>query len=123
MSLHGTTVSPYLSRQKLVATMAAETFFTKLADNVLQASENIVNRMEEGISVLMTGDLPEGAKQNDMHDSSTSNQAEFDIDDLDLDNLSEEELQRILSEEMMQGSPLEGIADSVIGDIVAGQVS
>jgi hypothetical protein len=79
--------------------------------------------MEEGISVLMTGDLPEGAEQNGIPESSSSsNEPEFDSDDFDLDNLSEEELQRLLSQEMMQNSPLEGIADSVIGDIVGGQV-
>jgi hypothetical protein len=104
--------------------MAAENFFTRTANQVLQASEDMANRMEEGISVLMTGDLPKGAEQNGIPESSSSsNEApEFDFDDLDLENLSEEELQRIISEEMMQHSPLEGIADSVIGDIFAGQV-
>lgn len=98
----------------------AERFFEKVAENVLQASEQIVNRMEEGFSVLTTGDLPKGSQQEDTMDS--SNEQEFDLDDIDIDNLSEEEIQRIMAEEMMQNSPLDGIADSVIGDIVAGQV-
>jgi hypothetical protein len=106
--------------------MAAESFFSRAANQVLQASEDMANRMEEGISVLMTGDLPstKGAEQNGIPESSSSSneQPGFDFDDLDLENLSEEELQKILSEEMMQHSPLEGIADSVIGDIFAGQV-
>lgn len=100
----------------------ANNFFTKVANDVLQASEDIVNRMEEGISVLMTGEIPK--QQNDAgKPPQESSSIPFDYEeDIDIDNLSEEEIQRILTEEMMENSPLEGIADSVIGDIVAGQV-
>ena len=108
------------SYQTAETIIMAERFFEKVAENVLQASEQIVNRMEEGFSVLTTGDLPKGSQQEDTMDS--SNEQEFDLDDIDIDNLSEEEIQRIMAEEMMQNSPLDGIADSVIGDIVAGQV-
>jgi hypothetical protein len=43
--------------------MAAENFLTKIANDVLQAADNVATRMEEGLSVIMTGGLPkeEGA--------------------------------------------------------------
>mmetsp|Transcript_50139 Transcript_50139/g.76243 ORF Transcript_50139/g.76243 Transcript_50139/m.76243 type:complete len:246 (-) Transcript_50139:194-931(-) len=94
--------------------MAAETFFGKLANDVLEATEHIATRMEEGISVLTTGDLPNAGERG--------NAQLTNLDEFDLDSLSEEEIQRLLSQEIMENSPLSGIADSVIGDIVAGQI-
>lgn len=50
------------------------------------------------------------------------------MDEIDVDSLSEEELQQVLAEHhqealnMMDSSPLKGIADSVLGDIVGGQI-
>jgi hypothetical protein len=44
-----------------------------------------------------------------------------DLDYMDLDGLSEEEIQQLL-EDRMDGSPLEGIADHVMGDIMSRHV-
>lgn len=46
-----------------------------------------------------------------------------DLEDLDLDGMDDEEIERMIQQHMMDHSPLEGIADSVIGDIVSRQVS
>jgi len=102
----------------------AEKFFNKIADDVLHATEQIQARMEEGWSVLLTGELPETAKDPSSSSPSPAETAEFpqDFDDLDLENLSEEELQRLMEEDMMQNSPLKGIADEVMGNIMMGQV-
>lgn len=99
----------------------SEGIFNRLANEVLEASEQIVNRFEEGYNVLTTGELkpdqgsqppPAGATMGSIPN----------MDDADLDSLSEEDLQRLLEEHLMDSSPLEGIADSVLGDIVSRQV-
>ena len=110
----------------------AEKFFNRIADDVLQVTEKIQAVMEEGVSVLLTGELPSSTKASSSEQSSStsssSSQQEFsvdDIDDLDIDNLSEEEIQQLLDEKadiMMQHSPLKGIADDVMGNIMVGNV-
>ena len=50
---------------------------------------------------------------------------EFDLDDVDLEGLSEEELQQLMAEhqqEMMDHSPLKGIAENVMGNIMSENV-
>jgi hypothetical protein len=97
----------------------AESFFSKLANDVFEATEQIATRFEEGLNVLMTGDLPGSAKQESHQEISEP----MDIlNEEDLENLSEEEVQNLLRQEMMENSPLEGIADSVIGDIMKNKV-
>lgn len=48
---------------------------------------------------------------------------EFDLSDMDFDgdDLSEEAIQEMLAEELMKTNPLQGIADGVTADIMAGQ--
>jgi hypothetical protein len=101
--------------------MAAETFFKKIAKDVLEATEHISTRLEEGVSALLTGELPKAATQQQQHAES---QQEFDPADFDGDfeGMDEEEIRRMIQDEMTMGSPLNGIADSVIGDIMQGQV-
>ena len=101
-------------------------YFEKVANEILQASEHLTTRFEEGLSALWTPPPPPG------EDSGASRQYQqqhaFDDEDLAqdqefLESLSEEELQELLQaqEDMMNmNSPLEGIADSVIGDIMKG---
>lgn len=86
-----------------MATTEAEGVFAKLANQVLEAAEQIVARVDEGVSVLMHGELPTAARGNIMDPGAS----DFDIDYIDED---------------MAGSPLEGIAESVLGDIMGGQV-
>lgn len=95
-----------------------EGLLDRLANEVLEASEQIVTRFEEGISVLTTGELPQQVASDDAAGHEMPN-----LDDMDIDDLSEEEVQRLLEEQLMDNSPLEGIASSVIGDIVSKQVS
>lgn len=100
---------------------AAEKFFNRIASDVLEATEHLSNRLEEGVfSALLTGELPKAATQQQEHAGS---QQEFDPEDFgDFDGMDEEEIRRMLEDQMMMGSPLEGIADSVMGDIMQGQV-
>jgi hypothetical protein len=95
--------------------MAEESFFGKLANDVFEATEQIAARLEEGLNVLMTGDLPGLEKQESRQEISEPTEE-------DLENLSEEEVQDLLRQEMMMNSPLEGIADGVLGDIMKNQV-
>ena len=48
-------------------TMAAETegFFAKLANEVLEAAEHIVTRVDEGVAAVMHGKLPDGSRKID----------------------------------------------------------
>ena len=111
--------------------MAAE-YFNKIADEVLLAAEQMQ-------SLLTTGDLipADGASNDDSggdfgddiggagggaSSSSSSGSHEFDMSDLDFDGMSEQEIQELLGEEIMQNNPLQGIADDVTKNIMAGQV-
>ena len=84
--------------------MAEEGVFGKIASHVLEATEQIANRVDEGISVLWKGELPKAA--SNVQTDPTG------------DNFEEE----VFIDEDMAGSPLEGIADSVLGDIMGAQV-
>jgi uncharacterized membrane protein YciS (DUF1049 family) len=91
--------------------MAANRFFTKVANDVLEATEQLSIRMEEGLTALWTGALPNSNKDDEAHPSSTiapDSGAEFD---------DEEE------GDWEQSSPLQGIAESVVGDIVGSQAA
>lgn len=79
--------------------MAAERFFTKIANDVLDASEQIATRMEEGLGVVFG-------------ESKTLPQAE--IPDFGNDNDEEEEL-------LLMDNPLQGMADDVLRGIMEGQ--
>ena len=97
------------------ANMSEESAFSRVANEVLQAVDHLSTRMEEGLSVLLTGNLPEE------EEASTGNQ-EIPKDDLEFDgDISDEDLDQLLNEGMMNDSPLGGIADSVISDIMANQ--
>ncbi|KAG7363037.1 transmembrane protein [Nitzschia inconspicua] len=105
----------------------AEQFFNRIAEDVLKATEQIQSRFEEGWSVLSTGELPKASqKPNEFADSTAEqlHQQAIDYDDLDLEGLSEEEIRELLDtqEDLMQHSPLKGIADGVMGNIMAGNV-
>lgn len=96
--------------------MSEESFFGKLANDVFQATEEIAARFEEGLSALMTGDLPD----SEIHQHGSE---PMDLQsEEDLNNLSEEQLQKLIHQELMENSPLEGIADSVLGDIMKNKV-
>jgi len=81
----------------------AERFFSKVANDVLQASEHLSNRLEEGVSAILTGEPPK--EKQEAPNTGDDEEDEFEMIDEDLMN-----------------SPLEGIAESVMGDILQGQV-
>lgn len=81
--------------------MAAERFFTKVANDVLDATERLSNAIDDGVSVLLTGSLPEEQQR--------------EAPDIMLEGDDE-------AEEMFAHSPLKGMAESVLGDIMQSQV-
>jgi hypothetical protein len=109
----------------------AEQFFKKIADDVYLAAEQI--------QALMTGDLLNdngdsgdgggggGGVNNDGSSSSSGGGGDTGIDDIlndpDFKGLSEDEIRELIADEMMQNNPLQGIADDVTKNIMAGQVS
>lgn len=103
----------------VIATQAnmSESYFTKIANEVLEASEKLTNRLEEGINLLL-GEFEGGASAGGSGSGPSQPQqpgasdSEFEGWDEDMD-----------MEDMDDGSPLKGIAESVMGDIMAGQVS
>lgn len=102
-----------------------EQFFNNLSDELLEASNHVATRFEEGLSVLLNGRLPEdtGGEQDGAPSPSGHQYSQKDLEEMDIDHLSDEEIDEILKQQSMEFSPLEGIADSVIGDIVSRQVS
>lgn len=78
--------------------MAAGGFFTKLSNEVLEATERISARLEEGLSVLLDGELPKE------------------------DSAAPVDHEALHSEEDAFESPLPGIADGVLDDIMSSQV-
>jgi len=82
-----------------------ESYFAKISNSILEAAEQIVARFDEGLAVITSGKIPDNANlppnlQNDVLGS----------DDVTME-----------MEEEMLGSPLEGMADSVLKDILKGQ--
>ncbi|VEU36692.1 unnamed protein product [Pseudo-nitzschia multistriata] len=95
----------------------AEQFFQKVADDVDAAAEQLWSIFGAG-----------SAEQEDKADAtggpgadSGSFAHQFDFSDTDIDGLSDEEIQRLLGEEMMRNNPLQDIANDVTQNIVAGQ--
>jgi len=96
-----------------MAGRAAEKFFEKVANDVLDASEKLSRRMEEGFSVLTTGRLP--TEEGDGGGGGGGGDGVHVDDDEVLKGIPD-------GAELRTGSPLEGMAESVIGDILDGQV-
>lgn len=100
-----------------------ESFFSKIANDILKSAEQITARLEDGISVILTGQL---AHQPDNSESSTSSSStshyhrdtgrinDFDVDEDD--NFTEDEIK-----EMLRNHPLQGMADEVLGGIIQNQ--
>ena len=101
--------------------MVAEesSFFAKLTNEVLRATEQVTNTLEDGISLLLKGELSQqGGSNNDK-----GHGGNFGVNDNNMDNpMMDDELFADDEEDPMMGSPLEGIANSVLGDIMSNQV-
>ena len=88
-------------------------YFQRVANDVLKASEEITARMEDGISAML-GDLsstPPTSSGSGSGSATPPTSPEFDNVDDDFE----------IEEEFM-GSPLNGIADSVLGDLMQNSV-
>jgi wobble nucleotide-excising tRNase len=91
-----------------------ESYFARVANDILQSADQIVTRMEEGISVLMTGELP---KTVDDIPPAENNNNNFDFDSDDADDIDNFDTSGILD-----GSPLQGMAEQVLDGIMRSQV-
>ncbi len=85
--------------------MTAGSAFDRLANHILESAEQIATRFEEGLSIVMTGKLSGEEPEQPTN-------KEFDHDEVLME----------MDEDIM-GSPLEGIADGVLSDIISKQVS
>lgn len=114
-----------------------ESFFSKIATEVLDAAEKLTNRFEEGLSLIFDASQAASSSSQQNDNPYKSNGGGGDVphrETLTREQLqatlhgefSEEELQMIENEGMADGdmpaSPLEGMAESVLGDIMANQV-
>jgi hypothetical protein len=98
---------------------AADRFFEKVLNDVLTATEQFSEKLEEGLSTIWKGtqnsDANTGGNKYDVsHDGHDNNDPmwEHEFDDAGDDD-----------DAWTRESPLQGIADSVVGDIMGKQVS
>ncbi len=104
LSEQNTTTSDYN-----VFNMAAERFFTKIAQDVLDATERLANHLDDHFSQIFGRSNDDRTDGNDTgRDSSTDKDFNI-IDDND-------------EEDATAGSPLQGMADQVLNGIMDGQV-
>lgn len=99
-------------------------FFNRIAEDVQQASDELYT-LFSGESASWGGGGG-GSNSNTNFDAtggdSGSFSHEFDLDDMDLDGMSEEQIQQMLAEDLMQNNPLQDLADGVTRNIMTGQV-
>ena len=94
-------------------------FFAKLTNEVLRATEQVTNTLEDGISLLLKGELSQQASSNNANNDK-AHAGTFGGNDNMENPMIDDEL--FDDEDPMMGSPLEGIANSVLGDIMSKQV-
>jgi hypothetical protein len=99
---HNSKISSSEKANTIIMASTSETTITRMINHVLDTSEKIVNVVEEGISILMKG---EASSVN----GKTSTERSIP------DDFGDEEMR-------MRSSPLEGVADSVLSNIMKGQV-
>ena len=93
----------------------SESYFAQITNDVLAAAEKLTDRFVEGINILLGVISP--SSRESATKSATPSQNEFEGWDEDVHGGGD------ISEDILnESSPLAGIADSVMGDIMAGQV-
>lgn len=100
------------------STTTSDSLVSRILQEVLVASEHLSTRLEEGVTALMTGELPKLA-------ATTTKARAINPMTMDFDALNDDEVRQLVQqqgEHMMDHSPLEGIAESVLGDIFQGSV-
>ena len=98
--------------------MAAERFFTKVTQDVLDATERLANHLDDNIN-LFWGSTSSGSSSE--NDGSRSTENDFHIlDDID----SEDHTSSVMDEtdDASNYNPLQGMADQVLSGIMDGQV-
>ena len=109
----------------------ANRFFQKIANDVLEASEKLSARLEDGISAIFTGELPASSQPNDPNLAGQGNEGQASSvpsegvggdTDYGSSQTFEETAGLLDGEDAYGGTPLEGIARGVLGDIMANQV-
>ena len=95
-------------------------YFNKLAEEVQLATEELRTIFSDLGAASSSG----GSSKKTFEPSGDSGSYahQFDLDDLSFDGMTEEEIQQVLAEELLQNNPLQGIAEGVTKDILAGQV-
>ena len=93
-----------------VIDMAAERFFTKITQDVLDATERLANHLDDQFSQIFSGGSGNRTDENETGRDSSSADNNFNI----IDDNEEEDV--------MAGSPLQGMADQVLNGIMDGQV-
>lgn len=96
-------------------------FFNKIAEEVEKASEELY-ALFTGESASGGGGGGSNANFDATDGDSGSFPHEFDLDDMNLDGMSEEQIQEMLAEDLMKNNPLQDLADGVTRNIMAGQV-
>ena len=91
--------------------MVSEGSFERIVNHILESADQLAARLEDGVSVLMTGKLPE-SEQSSTSNPNQHQQGHHDVDDVLME----------IDEDMM-GSPLESMADGVLSDIMSRQVN
>ena len=97
------------NKQRLIIMPESSSYFERVANDVLEASEKLVNGVEEGLAILFAGGNGGATTPSPAEDVSTSRDEEEEWDETQM------------TENLMQSSPLGGIAESVIGNILDGQ--
>jgi len=93
-------------------------YFNKIADEVQLVADELQSLVFGGFA------SESGTAETNNFDASGdsgSHAHEFDLTGMDLDGMSEQEVQQLLAEELMQNNPLQGIAEGVTKNILAGQ--
>jgi hypothetical protein len=96
--------------------MAAERFFTKVAQDVLDATERFANHLDDNFNQLFGG-LRSG--------NGTTNGRDYSANDYDTVRSTEKDYDTIHDHEdrmMDNANPLQGMADHVLSGIMDGQV-
>lgn len=99
---------------------------TEIYNKIVEEVELAVDELQSLVTsaLFSSSDAGERNTDFDVGGDSGSPISEFDLDNLDLDAMSEEEIEELqfkLAEELMQNNPLQDIADGVTKEIMAGQ--
>lgn len=95
-------------------------YFNKLAEEVQLATEELRTIFSNVGAASSSGGS--STKTFEPSGDSGSYTHQFDLDDIAFDGMTEEEIQQMMAEELMQNNPLQGIAEGVTKDILSGQV-